>query len=40
MKQEDVRLEFCFLVCELVVDGALDLTCFLQELDIELKDRR
>jgi len=28
----DVRLEFGFLVCELVVDGAFDLACLLQQL--------
>jgi len=37
MKQGDPRLEFCLFVCELVVDGTLDLTCLLQELGTELR---
>ena len=37
MKRGDARLELCFLVCELVVDRAFDLTRLLQELGTELK---
>lgn len=35
-----VRLELCLLICEFVVDRALDLAGLLQELHMELKDNR
>lgn len=35
-----VRLELRFLICEFVVDCALDLAGLLQELHMELKDSR
>ena len=37
VKRGDARLEFCLLVCELVVDRTLDLTRLLQELSTELR---
>ena len=40
IKYGGAPLELCLLICEFVVDRALDLARLLQELHMELKDNR